>query len=90
MHVDNFIEDPSTDEYASWFLLMKRLPAVMQQKFSKIIGQYRLFCTYKGEYYRVIGASRMGDIWLAKNLDRNIGYDLRVDIADCSEFTNGA
>ena len=90
MHVNDYIEDIDTDVYASWFLNMKTMPAVMQDKFSRIIGEYRLFCTFEGEKYRVTGASTLGDIWLAKNFDRCTGYDLRVDIDDCTEFTNGA
>lgn len=90
MHVDEFIRDTKTDVYASWFLLMKRLDAALRSKFSRITGEHKLFCNYEGKQYRVTGASRLGDIWLAENFDRINGYDLRVDIGDCSGFTNGA
>ena len=89
MHVDDFIDDPNTDVYASWFLMTKRFPAMLQLKFSPIITKYKLFCIYKGKHYRVTGASRLGDIWLAKDLNRQSGYDLRVDITECLEFTPG-
>jgi len=90
MHVDDFIDDPDTDLYASWFLNMMRLPATLKVKFSRIIGEYKLFCNYDGKQYRVTGASRLGDIWLAESFDRQNGYDLRVNIAECTDFTNGA
>jgi hypothetical protein len=48
---------------------------------------FKLFCTYKDERYRVTGASRMGDIWLAKDFNRDVGYDLRVDLDECSGWT---
>ena len=90
MHVDDFIDDPDTDVYASWFLNMMRMPAILKCKFSRIIGEYKLYCDYGGQHYRVTGASRLGDIWLAENLERQNGYDLRVNIAECANFTNGA
>ncbi len=90
MHVDEFIDDPDTDIYASWFLNMKRLNASLQIKFERIIGEYKLFCDYKGKQYRVTGASRLGDIWIVENHDQVNGYDLRVNIEACGGFTNGA
>lgn len=62
MHVDQFIDNYKTDNYASWFLFLKRLPAVFQMKFSDEINKYQLFCIYKDKKYRVTGASRMCDI----------------------------
>jgi hypothetical protein len=37
MHVDEFIVDPDTDEYASFFLLLARLEARLILKFKKQI-----------------------------------------------------
>jgi hypothetical protein len=91
MHVDEFIDTPLSkdrgERYAKFFLLLARLPAWMHSDFAEWIGQYKLFCTYKGERYRVTGASRMGDIWLARSVIRESGYDLRVDVAECSEWS---
>jgi hypothetical protein len=28
----------------------------------------------------------MGDVWITKHLDRENGYDDRVDIADCTDW----
>lgn len=93
MHIDEWIEKPTgpTDdpmvEYAKWFLHIRRLPASMQCEFNDFTKHMMLFCIYKGEKYRCTGASRMGDIWLAKDHGRDHGYDLRVSVEECSNFT---
>jgi len=33
-----------------------------------------------------IGCSRMGDVWLTKHFERENGYDLRIDIDDCTDW----
>lgn len=48
---------------------------------------YKIFCEYQGKKYRITGASSMGDVWLAESLEREQGYDHRVDIDDCSNFS---
>ena len=46
--------------------------------------------TKDGRYfwYRVIGCSRMGDVWLTANFTRENGYDHRVDVAELSAWSN--
>lgn len=48
----------------------------------------KLFCQYKGKRYRCTGASRMGDVWLAEDFSRDSGYDLRVNVGECSDWSN--
>lgn len=87
MHVDDFIDKRETDRYASWVLNLFRLPAALQIKFAGWIDKYELYCTYDGRRWRVTGASSaFGDIWLAKDLWRTSGYDLRVDVEKCSNW----
>ena len=94
-HVDDFVEhgmkwDHESGEaevYARWVLMLHRLPAILLNRFSSYISQYPLFCTWRGERYRVTGASRMGDVWLAKNFKRECGYDERVNVAYCSDWS---
>lgn len=89
MHVDEFIDSRPKDDgtnYAAFCFLLFRLPAMLQNKFSKFTKEHRLFSTYDGVRYRVTGASRMGDVWLAKDHNRDVGYDLRVDLAECSDW----
>jgi len=86
-HVDSFIDDPRTDVYASWVLNYFRMPAVLQLKFRPVMSEHRLFCTYNGVRYRVTGASRLGDVWLAEDFKRDTGYDHRVSINDCTGWS---
>jgi hypothetical protein len=86
-HVDEFIDDYRTDVYASWFLSLHRLPAALQFKFEEQIKAYKLFCDCDGQRWRVTGASRMGDVWLTKNFDQNSGYQQRVLIDSCSNWS---
>ena len=93
-HVDEFIDFGSSlgnkdnsEIYARWVLNHFRLPAVTNNAFDSIMSRHLLFCQYKGDKYRVTGASRMGDIWLAKDFKRKYGYDLRVCVDDCTAWS---
>lgn len=94
-HVDDFIShgppvgggDVNT-QYARWVLLHFRQPATVQFATQQFMANYTLFVTYQGERYRLIGASRLGDVWLTKTFSRSHGYDVRVLIAECSEFSD--
>lgn len=84
-HVDDFINDPTTDRYAaSWFESFRR-PAwdKLQAPDTR-----RLFATYKGKRYRVTGCSRMGDVWLHSNEDEDTTYEKRVNVDECSEWAS--
>jgi hypothetical protein len=90
-HIDDWLEtavmmkDEGT-RFAAFFLHHRRLSAVAQWAFRPYLGELKLFCTYKGERYRRTGASRLGDVWLAKDHTREHGYDLRVNVDDCSAW----
>lgn len=86
-HVHDFIDDPGSDDYAAWVLNHFRLPAILKARFMKFMGKRELFCTYDGKRFRVIGASRLGDIWLTSDFTRENGYDKRVDPAKCSAWS---
>jgi hypothetical protein len=86
-HVDDWIDTSfCKDEYPRWFFFLHRLAAVYQMDWRQWISQYKLFCTYQGIRYRCTGASRMGDIWLAEDHNRETGYDLRVSYTDCTDW----
>jgi len=87
MHIDEFIDSPDTNEYASWFFLLHRQPATLKMKFSKYINALKLFCIYEGKQYRVTGCSRMGDVWITSNFDQDTGYEKRVNVLDCKQFS---
>ena len=94
-HVDDFIDKPliPTPEnrnvrYAQWFLDAKRMPAFMQRNFAEFYGDIKLFCIYNGKKFRCTGCSRMGDVWLRKDFEEDSGYDLRVDVSKCSDWSD--
>ena len=82
MHVDEFIDNKSTDNYVSFVLNWFRAPAVHHARYNNWMRQFKLFCTYNGKRYRVTGASRLGDVWLVADHGREGGYDLRTEIQD--------
>lgn len=89
MHIDDWLDISAT--YAGevhaklWFEQFRR-PAMYQD-----IGWLRdnpLFCTFEGKRWRCIGASRLGDVWLTADFKRENGYDKRIDVTDCSEWSS--
>jgi hypothetical protein len=87
MEVDDFIDAHDTDKTVSWFLFLHRLPATLQFKFEKEIKKHKLFCDHEGERWRVTMASRFGDIGISRNLEKDMGYEKRVMLEDCSNWS---
>lgn len=94
MHVDDFIEQPSFESkedylaYSKWVLNYFRLPSTLKNSFAPFMQDNKLFGIYKdNKKYRVTGASRLGDVWLATDSQRTVGYDLRVDVSDISNWS---
>lgn len=88
LHVDDWLDAPAKDDaekMAKEFLEHCRRPAI--DKDYGWIEANPLFCTYRGTRYRCLGASRMGDVWLTEHFERVNGYDLRIDVAECSEWS---
>lgn len=86
-HIDDWLDTPAKNDGEKWakeFLEHCRRPAI--DKDYTWIAANPLFCTFRGERYRVLGASRLGDVWLTKHFERVNGYDLRIDVAECSEW----
>lgn len=89
MHIDDWLDTPATNDAektAKEFLEHCRRPAI--DKDHAWVAANPLFCTYKGERWRVLGASRLGDVWLTKHFERVNGYDIRPDVDECSEWGN--
>jgi hypothetical protein len=102
-HVDDWLDEPPVDEAErkakEWLerfrstypdgLSIKEMSAWLQEK-DAWLAQHSLFCTYKGRTYRVVGASRLGDVWLNRNFDKRTGYssgyEHRVDVTECSNW----
>ena len=90
VHVDDFIDrnfgGAEGQRYARFFFSLARFPAAQQSDFHRWTKQFELYCTFEGSRYRVTGCSRMGDVWLRKDLTKDQGYDHRVNVAECSEW----
>jgi len=89
MHVDDWLDDPTTTTSDTIALVKEwlehfRRPADDQD--SEWLRRRRLVCTYQEQRYRCVGCSCLGDVWLSKDLDREAGYDLRVDVTECSDW----
>jgi hypothetical protein len=89
MHIYDWIDLPAKDDgetlAKTWFNQFCK-PAMDKDR--KWLSEHKLFCTYKGKKYRCIGASRLGDVWLTEHFERENGYDLRIDVADCSDWSD--
>lgn len=79
-HVDDFIDDPTSDKYAASWLESYRRPVV--DKLEKP-DERKLFAVYMCKPYRVTGCSRLGDVWLHSDLETDVGYEHRVNVDDC-------
>jgi hypothetical protein len=84
-HIDDFLEDswiickyPEL-AYPHFMFTYWRQSAAIKLAHAPFMAPFELYVDYQGRTWRVIGASRMGDIWLTKHFDRLHGYDLRVD-----------
>ena len=97
MHVDRFIDcgiksrfgtKDKGEQYARWVLFNLTAPATLTICFREFMEKNPLYGTYKGVIYRVTGGSNLGDIWLAKDWRRQDGYDLRVDVAMVSNWSD--
>ncbi len=86
VHVDDFIEDVTQDSYARFMFNHFRLSAALKFDFNEFVTDCRLFGTYKGERFRITGASGFGYVCLARDFERNTGYDLRVAVNEVSDF----
>ncbi len=88
VHVDDFIDDHTENAYARFVLDYFRRSAVALEDFRPFMEQHKLFCSYVGERFRVTGASRLGDICLSRDFERETGYELRVSVDLCSDWSS--
>lgn len=88
-HIDDWLDThkPANkgEQHAMRFLEFARGPAHGNEN-RGWMGEHPLFCTYKGETHRCTGASRLGDVWLTKDLSQDRGYQLRIYVDECFEW----
>lgn len=73
--------------YVHFFFTLHRFPAAEQSIHHPFTQQFELYADYENATWRVTGASRMGDVYLACDPKREMGYDRRVTL-DFSKFSN--
>ena len=92
-HIDDFLEDSWIINkfpelaYPHFMFTYWRQSAAVKSAHAPFMTQFELYVDYQGRSWRVIGASRMGDVWLTKHFHKTHGYDLRVD-PNFELFTN--
>jgi len=92
VHIDEWLDNhaPELTEgetYARWWFEQFRWEAWRKSLYQPIMSRFKLSCIYKGEPYRVTGCSRLGDVWLARDFNREFGYDHRVCVTDCTKWS---
>ena len=94
-HIDDWLDKPvfvddenRGERWAKWFLNYKRMAAWAQYAFAEFIEGKRLFCTYQDRRYRCTGASRLGDVWITTDLSQEFGYETRVPVDDCTNWSD--
>jgi hypothetical protein len=80
MHVDDFIDLPTTPAFVREFLDHARRPAMEKDHAWLVRNRPRVVWRYR--IYTCVGASRMGDVWLKGDGPPNAFYDHRVDAAE--------
>lgn len=87
-HVDDWLDAPTTDERElpakMWF---EKFRAPAHKKDDAWLAAHVLLCTYQDTPNRVVGCSRLGDVWLSVDLEDASDRDYRVDIRDCSKWS---
>lgn len=86
-HIDDWMDTPPITEQEGLikeFFKHCRQPAMNVDH--RWLGNRVVTCEYGMVTYRCTGASRMGDVWLAEDMTRTHGYNLRVDVDECSNW----
>lgn len=95
-HCDDHIHDLSLPKCVRKFLLLHRLPATDQTLLDEEIEKTELYarlkpnpvlCHMENRWYRVVMASRLGDVGITTHLERKHGYDSRLFIDMLTDFT---
>lgn len=73
-------------KYAQYVLSTFDVPASLYLNVEDLIHKNKLFAVYEGEKYRVVGLSRLGDVWLTDNFE-STQYTKRVGITNLSHFS---
>lgn len=87
-HCDDYIHDASIPKCLRLFLLVNRMPAIDMMLFRECGLKPQLFATYGELRVRIVMASRMGDVGISTNFDKEDGYFTRVPVSALSDFSD--
>lgn len=87
-HCDNYPERLGTPNCLRWWIFINRLPATLKCLASDNNVDPKLWAKYQGKWYRLVMASRMGDVGIVDNLDADHGYQKRVMVDELTDFTD--
>lgn len=87
-HCDNYPERLGTPNCLRWFIFINRLPATLKCLATANDVDPKLWASYEGEWWRVVMASRMGDVGITQQLDADHGYTRRVYVDELFNFTD--
>ncbi len=91
-HIENFIYDLSLPAYVRAWIIVQRLPAIEKWAVESTFGVGKLFADspeFPGIRVRVTMASRLGDVGITPDLNREMGYDKRVMFETLDNFSWG-
>lgn len=100
VHCDDMIDGPEQPAALRKYLSWARLPAVCkyggdEKWVSPDLQPHiwrepipQLFADHEGERYRVVMASRFGDVGITRRLNTDSGYEKRVLVSELSNFSD--
>lgn len=89
MHCDDVVYE-NLPICIRYFVVVHRLPAAIKAVIVAKNGLPVCFANYSGKRVRLTMASRMGDVGITYDLDRDAGYDARVDLKNLTHYSDRA
>lgn len=86
MHIDEFLDDTMLIldrkelRYPHFMFNYWRMASMVKSMYRPFMQDFRLFVDFEGMTYRVVGASRLGDVWLTSVLSGSDQYERRVGL----------
>lgn len=87
-HCDEYIHDLKAPMCLRWFLYCNRVPAIDGMLLRQNGIEPKLFADFGGKRYRVVMASRFGDVGITSNQYADHGYEMRVPVELLTNFSD--
>lgn len=87
--IDDVLKDGEADRYARFFFMLHRLPACHWAQFGEWMQGFELYATHvrTGKRWRIVGASRMGDVYVKEPASAPPGCTEWAPFYDCRGFS---